>query len=134
MAFGKRFLAAGKIRHQHERGRMNKPEQEFAALCQLSPDWLRESLGIIVYTCRFEAVRYQLANGVTLLPDFELIATETGQIVVVEVKVKAKNGRVLWEDDARVKIKVLAHEYPERRVVVAIREHTGLWTFEEIDP
>lgn len=130
----KRFLARTRIRHQHTPGEMNRVERDFAERCRLDSCWLMGILKITVGVCRFESVRYVLADRTSVTPDFELIDAETGEIVIVEVKTKTKDGRTLWEDDARVKIKVLARLYPERRVVVAIRDYYGAWSFEEIDP
>lgn len=130
----RRFVARTRIRHQHTPGTMNRLEADFALRCQIDPEWLVNPLQIRVGVFRFEAIRYQLAPRTTITPDFELIDAKTGEIVIVEVKARARDGRVLWEDDARVKIKVLAGMFPERRVVVAIGDCSGAWTFEEIEP
>lgn len=69
----------------------------------------------------FEAIKFRLAESTFYSPDFIVYAAD-GVIEVHEVK-----GH--WEDDARVKIKVLAAMFPIR--VKAVTRKKGEWIFED---
>lgn len=100
-------------------GKMNKTEADYDAHLAL-----REKAGEIVWW-RFEGLKLRLADNTFYTPDFALMTTE-GFIECHEVK-------GYWEDDARVKIKVAADQYPFRFLAVkrVAQKHGGGWVFEE---
>jgi len=73
---------------------------------------------------RFEGLKLRLADGCFYTPDFAVMAAD-GVIECHEVK-------GTWMDDARVKIKVAAAEYPFRFVAVTVKPKKagGGWQFE----
>lgn len=81
-------------------GQMNKTEAEYAAFLNL-----REKAGEIQWW-KFEGLKLRLADKTFYTPDFAVMAAD-GVIECHEVK-----GH--WQDDARVKIKVAASQYPFR--------------------
>ena len=96
-------------------GTMNKTESEYAALLQ-KQCWAGE-----VAWFRFEGVKLRLADNTFYTPDFAVMRS-TGQMEMHEVK-------GFWTDDARVKIKVAADQYPFEFVAVkkAAKRDGGGW-------
>lgn len=70
---------------------------------------------------RFEGLKLRLADNTFYTPDF-VVMTETGLMECHEVK-------GFWTDDARVKIKVAAEQYPFRFIAVKARakKNGGGW-------
>ena len=85
-------------RGKYSPGVMNKLEQQY----QQYLDILKRAGEIVDY--RFEAIKFRLADKTFYTPDFMI--TKSDRIEFHEVK-----GH--WEDDAKVKIKVVAEMYPE---------------------
>lgn len=81
-------------------GEMNKTEQAYAD--HLS---LLQRAGELLWF-RFEGVKLRLADNTFYTPDFAVMAAD-GVMEMHEVK-------GFWTDDARVKIKVAADQYPFR--------------------
>ncbi len=81
-------------------GQMNGTEREYAA----ELDILKHAGDIAWY--RFEGVKLRLADNTFYTPDFAVML-RNGEMQMHEVK-----GH--WQDDARVKIKVAAEQYPFR--------------------
>lgn len=81
-------------------GSMNKTEAEYDALLAL-----RQIAGEVLWR-RFEGLKLRLADSTFYTPDFAVMAAD-GVIECHEVK-------GFWRDDARVKIKVAAEQYPFR--------------------
>lgn len=109
--------AAGKVargRVQHVAGEMNKTEAAYAEHLQAE---LRA--GRIVWFV-FESVKLRLAKATHLTVDFFLL-TAAGELEAHEVK-----GH--WEEDARVKIKVAAAQYPFR--FIAVQRDGSSWKTE----
>lgn len=77
---------------------MNKLEQAYAAELETS-----KQVGIVLWW-KFEPIKLRLADRTFYTPDF-LVMYHDCTLTCVEVK-----GH--WEDDARVKIKVAAEQYP----------------------
>lgn len=103
---------------QSSKPEMNKLETEFNS-------WLgfdRPSL-----TRRPQAVTFKLANGVRYTPDFY----DTETLHAWEVKGSHKGS---MRDDASVKLKVFAKEYPEIEVILAWKDSTGQWCQQTILP
>jgi len=95
-------------------GSMNKLETAYAQRLEL----LRQSGQIRNF--RFEAVKLRLAENTFYTPDF---------YVVTEQEIQLHEVKGFWEDDARVKIKVAAFEYPEFQFI-AVKKNKGEWIFE----
>lgn len=79
-------------------GVMNKTEQAYADHLEM-----QRRAGVVRYW-KFEAVKFRLADLTTYTPDF-LVMLEDRSIELHEVK-------GFWMDDARLKIKVAAEQYP----------------------
>lgn len=93
-------------------GAMNKTEAAYAAHLEL----LRQS-GEVKWI-RFEGLKLRLADNTFYTPDFAVMAAD-GVLEMHEVK-------GFWQDDARVKIKVAADQYPFRfRAVKAKAKRDG---------
>lgn len=100
-------------------GQMNKTESEYCQLLEL-----RKRAGEIVWY-RFEGVKLRLADNTFYTPDFAVMLS-TGEMEMHEVK-------GFWADDARVKIKVAAEQYPFRFIAVKpkAKKAGGGWEVEE---
>lgn len=100
-------------------GQMNKTEAAYSAHLAA-----RQAAGEILWH-RFEAIKLRLADNTFYTADFAVMAAD-GVIELHEVK-----GH--WADDARVKIKVAADQYPFRFVAMKVRakKHGGGWEPEE---
>jgi hypothetical protein len=81
----------------------------------------------------FETRKFRLADDTWYTPDFEVLMAD-GAIEYHEIKACQKNGKVLVEDDAQVKLKVAAEMYPHftfRRVALWRRKmHKDVWKIE----
>ncbi|MDX6911769.1 DUF1064 domain-containing protein [Hafnia paralvei] len=100
-------------------GQMNKTESEYCQLLEL-----RKRVGEIVWY-RFEGVKLRLADNTFYTPDFAVMLS-SGEMEMHEVK-------GFWTDDARVKIKVAAEQYPFRFIAVKpkAKKTGGGWEVEE---
>lgn len=95
---------------------MNKTEALYANELRL-----REQASEIVWY-RFESLKLRLADKTWYCPDF-LVVFPDGRMEFHEVK-------GFWRDDARVKIKVAAEQYPMFRFIAVSRKKGG-WQIEE---
>ena len=86
-------------RARHEPGKMNSLEKRYSEELDL-----RLLAGEVLWW-RFEPLKLRLANGTFYTADF-LVMLADRTLEVVEVK----GGH--WEDDARVKFKVAAEQFP----------------------
>ena len=86
---------------------MNKSEEAYAAHLAL-----QKHAGEVAWF-RFEGIKVRLADNTFYTPDFAVMRAN-GAMELHEVK-----GH--WQDDARVKIKVAAEQYPFRFVAVKAR-------------
>lgn len=98
-----RHYALGRLKA----GAMNKTEAAYAAHLEL----LKVAGDVQWY--RFEGVKLRLADNTFYTPDFAVMAVD-GVMEMHEVK-------GYWEDDARVKVKVAAEQYPFRFVGLTVR-------------
>lgn len=100
-------------------GVMNKTEEAYCVDLAI-----RKSAGLIAWY-RFEGIKLRLADNTFYSPDFAVMLS-TGEMEVHEVK-----GH--WTDDARVKIKVAAEQYPFRFIAVKPKPKKagGGWEVEE---
>mgnify|MGYP003599191267 CR=1 FL=1 len=94
--------------------RMNKTEAAYASRLGL----LKAAGEIVDY--KFESINLRLSDKTWYKPDFS-VYLPNGAMEFHEVK-----GH--WEDDARVKIKVAAEQYPHR--FVAVKKDKDDWRFE----
>lgn len=112
---GAAVLALGRLKT----GQMNKTEAAYAAhLEQL------KTQGDVLWF-KFESVKVRLADNTFYTPDFAVM-TSDGLMQMHEVK-----GH--WQDDARVKIKVAADQFPFRFIAVKPlpKKDGGGWSVEE---
>ena len=99
-------------------GQMNKTETAYAQELEL-----RKRYGEIAWF-RFEGIKLRLADNTFYTPDFAVMLT-TGEMELHEVK-------GFWTDDARVKTKVAADQYPFRIIGVTVKPKKagGGWNVE----
>lgn len=103
---------------------MNKIEEAYSLL-------LNQRLAVgEVAAWRFEAITLRLADLTTYTPDFFVVMAD-GAIELHEVKACMANGKVISEDDAKVKIKVAAELYQEFTFrLAAYWRRKKLWKYE----
>lgn len=99
----------------YDRDAMNKTESAYAQ--ELA---LRQAAGEIV-AFGYEQIKFKLADKTFYTPDFFVVRSD-GSMELHEVK-------GFWEDDARVKIKVAAKEFP-MFLFVAVRRVRKEWETE----
>lgn len=105
---GNRDLALGRMKA----GKMNKTEERYAARLEY------ERMDGKVKWWRFEGMKLRLADGTFYSPDFAVMAAD-GVIELHEVK-------GFWRDDAKVKVKVAAEQFPFRfKIVMARTQKAG---------
>ncbi len=113
--------------HQRPRYQMNKGETRYA-------DYLRGRLwaGAIQWF-GFEAIKVRLADNTFVTPDFMIVAAD-GVLELHDVKgrkvVEDSAGRKIesyfCEEDAKIKLKVLAEQFPAR-VKIVWPDKSGVW-------
>jgi hypothetical protein len=106
-------------------GTMNRTEAEYASVLES-----RKLAGEIV-GWRYEAYKLRLADNTHYTPDF-VVQLTTGEIELHETKACTAAGKFLCQDDAKVKIKVAAEQYPEFRFIMCgklPRKCGGGWKF-----
>lgn len=101
----------------------NRPDEQ-NRICVLPALELRKRAGEIAWY-RFEGIKLRLADNTFYTPDFAVMLA-TGEMELHEVK-------GFWTDDARVKTKVAADQYPFRIIVVTVKPKKagGGWNIEE---
>ncbi|MGQ7957666.1 DUF1064 domain-containing protein [Pseudomonas sp. SP16.1] len=109
----KNWQALGRL----PRGRMNKTEASYAVHLER-----RKAAGEVAWWV-FEGVKLRLADATFYDTDFTVMLS-TGELEVHEVK-----GH--WTDDARVKIKVAAAQYPFRFIALKKSRDASGWKVEE---
>jgi len=116
--------ATGRVRHTP--GSMNKTEARYSEYLNL-----RKHAGEIVQWW-FEPLKFRLGKSVSYTLDFEVLYPD-GRVEFVDVKGRRKNSglwEAFWEDDTRVKIKVVAHNHPEFDFVGVHELDGGEWKVE----
>lgn len=109
---------------RHELGRMNKLEAAYETQVLMPLRLAGE-----VLSHGFECLRLRLASNTTYTPDFFVQAAD-GVLELHEVKPwNVELGGPYWEEDARLKWKVAAQEYPCFRVLAATLAPDG-WRIE----
>jgi hypothetical protein len=113
----KNFYALGRLK----RGQMNKTEQSYS-------DYLEtlKHAGEVLWW-KFEGMKFRLADNTFYTPDFAVMKRDFF-IELHEVK-------GFWQDDARAKIKIAAHQYPFRFIAIKAKakKHGGGWEQECFD-
>lgn len=102
-------------------GAMNKTEAAYAAHLELL-----KRAGAVQWI-RFEGLKLRLADATFYTPDFAVMAAD-GVIECHEVK-------GFWTDDARVKVKVAADQYPFRFLAIKAlpKKQGGGWAVERFE-
>ncbi len=124
-AVRKGIVMAGKLqirargRTRRKAGEMNKLEREYSEVLEAM------RLSGKVHSWKYERVALRLAKGCTYNPDFHVVLSD-GMVEFHEVK-------GFWEDDALVKIKVAADEFPEY-AFRAFHKKSGQWVEREFEP
>lgn len=110
-----RAFALGRLKT----GQMNKTESAYAQHLEM-----RKRAGEISWY-RFEGLKLRLADNTFYSPDF-FVMLSSGELEAHEVK-----GH--WQDDARVKIKIAADQYPFRFIAIKAQSKKagGGWATEE---
>ncbi|MEH6814636.1 MAG: hypothetical protein V7677_19035 [Motiliproteus sp.] len=103
-------------RTQPARGKMNKTEQRYYE--EVLQPLLHSGQGLDI---KFEGLKLRLADKTFYSPDF---------IVPTEHCLEIHEVKGHWEDDARVKIKVAAAQFPWMKFI-AIQHKKGQWVTEE---
>lgn len=96
---------------------LNKTERAYAGLLEA------RRLAGEIQSWRFEAVKFVLAKGSVYTPDFEVVLPD-GTLEYHETK-------GYWREAARVRIKVAARLFSDRRFV-AVKLVKKAWSYEEI--
>lgn len=104
-ALAKKFPKAKVRSGSHVAGRMNGYEKAYSQVLD------RRLHDKEITGWFFEAFKVRLADDTWYTPDF-LVLMADGAIEFHEVKACQANGKVIVEDDAQVKIKVAAEDYP----------------------
>lgn len=115
-----RQLAKGVKR---ERGTMNKTEGRYAN------ELTRQHREGQILWWEFEAVKVRLADNTFLTPDFAVIAAD-GFLELHDVKGRKGKG-YYCEEDAKIKLKVVAERFPAR-VRIVWEDKSGAWLFETL--
>lgn len=115
MVIPNRAFALGRLKT----GQMDKTESAYAQHLEM-----RKRAGEISWY-RFEGLKLRLADNTFYSPDF-FVMLASGELEAHEVK-----GH--WQDDARVKIKIAADQYPFRFIAIKAQSKKagGGWATEE---
>lgn len=112
----KRIQALGRLKA----GVMNKTEKAYASFLRI----LLFEQEILWY--KWEGIKFRLADRTYYEPDFAIMKPD-GSIEIHEVK----GAKAIFADDARVKIKVCAEQYPFR--FFAVYPKNSGWEYEEFN-
>jgi hypothetical protein len=109
------FYAIGRLKT----GQKNKTEEKYGQYLEAE-----KQAGWIVWY-KFEAMKFRLADNTFYTPDY-IVMLSDGTLEAHEVK-------GVWQDDARVKIKVAADMYPIKFIAVKAKakKDGGGWAVEE---
>lgn len=114
----KKLFALGRLKT----GEMNKLEAQYKAYLER----LKASDDIVWYA--FEGIKFRLADRTTYTPDF-MVMMKDGELQAHEVK----GAKIIFQDDAKVKIKVAAEMFPIKFLAVfpIPQNKGGGWEFVE---
>lgn len=113
--FSKRLLAKGRLKQ----GELNPCESKYQRHLEL-----RKQAGEVLWY-KFEAITFKLAERTTYRPDFMVMLAD-GSLETHEVK----GAKAIFMDDAKVKVKVFAEQFPIRMLVVYPTKNNQ-WIIEE---
>lgn len=115
------------LRRLQAKGRLKTGERNQTEAAYEQRLELRKRIGEVAWY-RFEGVKLRLASNTFYTPDFAVMLSD-GSIEMHEIK----GARTIFQDDARVKIKVAAEQYPFRFVAAypIPKKNGGGWEFEE---
>lgn len=108
----KRLFALGRLKS----GELNKTEQRYKDLLER----LKTSGEVLWYI--FEGMTFKLADNTRYTPDF-MVMRSNGEIQAHEVK----GSKFIFQDDAKVKVKVAAEMFPVKFIVVFPNAKTNNW-------
>lgn len=112
----KAFYALGRLKA----GERNKTEAKYEAYLE------KQKLAGEVLSYCFEPLHLRLADKTFYKPDF-LVLNKACEVEFHEVK----GSRYIFQDDAKVKVKVAAKLFPYFRFRVAYPQKGGTWEMEE---
>lgn len=104
-------------------GKMNKTEAAYAQHLAL-----KKAAGEVVWY-RFEGIKFRLADNTFYTPDFVVMLADMS----MEVH-EVKGAMAIFQDDAKVKIKVAAEMYPFKFIVIVPvpKKRGGGWEIHEV--
>lgn len=103
------------------RSTMNKGEAQYAQVLEA------EKRAGRITDYRFEGVKLRLADNTHLTMDFLVIDCD-GFVQLHDVKALWSHGKVGVQEDANIKIKVAASQYPYFQFLTAWKEKNGTWS------
>lgn len=112
MNFNGRKRKFAKGRKPRQPGEMNRTEAAYAELLEA------RRLAGEIEAYDFEKQKFRLANKTWYTPDF-IVQMPDGMIEIHEVKAMTTKGKVRIEDDANVKLKVIAEQFSQYPFYVA---------------
>ena len=114
----KRMYALGRMKS----GEMNKTEKAYAEHLE------RLRIGGDVVWYKFEGLKFRLADNTFYTPDFAVMKA-TGELEIHEVK----GSSYIFQDDAKVKVKVASEMYPLKFFVAFPKKgsHNAKWELVE---
>jgi len=113
--------ATGRISQSHG---PNKTEQRYRQHLEA-----QKATGAVIW-CAFEDMTLRLGQDCRFTPDFSVWMAD-GSVQFHEVKGRRKNGKVYYEDDARVKIAAAAKQYPMFKFFMVWPGERGEWESKE---
>lgn len=113
----KKTQKAKPVRRQATKG-MNQLERDYEQLLQ------QRLMAGDIRDYQFEGMKLRLAKATFYTPDF----------VVVTDCIEMHETKGFWEDDARVKIKVAATQFPWMRFIAITKDKAKQWAYELIEP
>jgi hypothetical protein len=106
MMFHGRFAKGARGRKPRIPGEMNKTEAAYGDVLKA------QLIAGEIEDYKFESIKFRLADRTWYTPDF-MVQAIGGQQEIHEVKAMTSKGKVLIEDDANVKLKVVAEQYSQ---------------------
>lgn len=117
--------SAGKVIRQKTKPRLNKLETAFGEHLQQAMGGRKQIMA--------QAITLELANGCKYTPDFVMRGEAAGRPETVLLAYEVKGGHV-W-DDAKVKVKVAARQYPWIAFFIVSRKSRNHgWDYQQVMP
>ena len=102
------------------KSKLNKGEAQYAQVLEA------EKRAGRITDYRFEAVKLRLADNTHLTMDFLVIDCD-GFVQLHDVKALWSHGKVGVQEDANIKMKVAASQYPYFQFLTVWKEKNGMW-------